>query len=84
LGGCPCIKLGGVYASKGGVHVSRPLIKCGPTCRPGSDRNLRYSGLWNVVHTGGPTFNRPISIGEFRHISRTGVGGNSSSRGFSK
>jgi len=24
-GGCPCIKLGGVYASKGGVHVSAPF-----------------------------------------------------------
>jgi len=26
-GGCPCIKLGGVYASKGGVHVSAPVRK---------------------------------------------------------
>ncbi len=25
-GGCPCIKLGGVYASKGGVHVSAPIL----------------------------------------------------------
>ncbi len=30
IGGCTCIKVGGVHASKGGVHLSAPMMESAP------------------------------------------------------